>query len=344
MTNAVAVGLSQDNNGGAVAPFVAGKNKIINGDFGIWQRGTSGFPFGGAFNADRWQAYFDSGSATYAITQQPLPAGSIVGVDSPYCWQMNQSVAGSGGTVNVLYTKIENVQTFAGQTATLSFYAKSDATRTALAPTVTQSFGTGGSADVTPTVTAVTGNPTNLTISWQRFVYNVTVPSISGKTIGTGSYLLINIRFPINTTQVNQVVGVQLEAGSTATPFTTATGTLQGELAACQRYYVRFTSTSAYASLSNYVGANATNQIYFPFCVPVSMRSAVQTVDWGGNLGISDGVNVFTNISSINPSGGVGTYQTLNLNLTTSPMTQFRPYRFTDNGAGTAFIGIGCEL
>jgi hypothetical protein len=342
MTRAQLTSTVEQNTGGAVAPFVAGKNKIINGDFGVWQRGTSGFPFGGAFNADRWQAYFDSGSATYAITQQPLPASSIVGVDSPYCWQMNQSVAGSGGTVNVLYTKIENVQTFAGQTATLSFYAKSDATRTALAPTVTQSFGTGGSADVTPTVTAVTGNPTNLTISWQRFVYNVTVPSISGKTIGTGSYLLINIRFPINTTQVNQLVGVQLEAGSVATPFTTATGTLQGELAACQRYL------PAISLVDNLIGYSfSTTSSIFTYKLPVTARVAPTGVTvnnlagmtlYNGNLG-SNGVPTALTFNT----GGV------NVAVVNTTTTAGSPTLTAGQGCilalgGGSVLFTGCEL
>jgi hypothetical protein len=38
--------------------------------------------------------------------------------------------------------------------------------------------------------------------------------------------------------------GIQVEAGSTATAFQTATGTIQGELAACQRYYYRIYGTA----------------------------------------------------------------------------------------------------
>jgi hypothetical protein len=77
-----------------------------------------------------------------------------------------------------------------------------------------------------------------LTTSWQRFTYTFTLPSISGKTIGTGSCLIFYIRNGGTASGANlDIWGAQLEAGSVATAFQTATGTLQGELSACQRYY-----------------------------------------------------------------------------------------------------------
>ena len=160
----------------------------------------------------------------------------------------------------------------ANQSVTISFWAKADSTRS-LSWTIEQNFGSGGSTTV-----STGGASFNATTSWARYTSTITVPSISGKTIGTSSYLGVYINAGSLTSGfILDIWGVQVESGSVVTAFQTATGTLQGELAACQRYYYRWVSGRSGGGgtgLSMGLGAhyNAT-QLNLTCVFPVTMRT-----------------------------------------------------------------------
>jgi len=217
----------------------AGKNKIINGNFGIWQRGTS-FNTNASYCADRWLPLWDGSGATRTISQQTFTPGTapVSGYEGQYFLRFAQSVAGTGSTYNVVNQRIEDVRNFAGQSVSFSFWAKaSGSISMASAPSLNQNFGSGGSATTYP---GFTGTAPALTTSWQRFSFTTTVPSITGKTVGTSSYLEIGFNLPLNTTFTIDIWGAQLEYGSKATPFQTASGgSPHSELAMCQRYYAK---------------------------------------------------------------------------------------------------------
>jgi len=225
-----------DTNGtlnllGSSVAYTAGKNKIINGDFSVWQRGTSfSSPSDDTYSsADSWKVSLD-GSPTFTVSQQAATPAAITGYDPQYYLRYNVTSLG-GATSFGARQRIEDVRTLAGQTVTVSFWIKSDATR-AIDFYWQQNFGSGGSTTVTSSAISMG----NATTSWQRLSKSFTITSISGKTIGAGNYLAAIIILP-GATQTTDIWGVQLEIGSTATAFQTATGTIQGELAACQRYY-----------------------------------------------------------------------------------------------------------
>ena len=250
-----------DTNGtinllGQSVAYSAGKNKIINGDFGIWQRGTSFTT--SAYCSDRWVANFGSVTSP-SFSRSTFTAGTapVTGYEGTYYISMSGTLSDAVNGYYQLDQRIEDVRTFAGQTVTLSFWAKGSATGT-ISANISQIFGIGGSSNVTVNATNI-----NITTSWVRYSTTLSFPSISGKTIGTGSYARITISKLQGTATGNQAIwgaatftgtldvwGVQLESGSTATAFQTATGTIQGELAACQRYM---------EPLAN--GADATNEL-----------------------------------------------------------------------------------
>jgi hypothetical protein len=232
MTRARDVADTQDNIGGAVAPFVAGKNKIINGDFGIWQRGTTlNLPGGvGSYLADRFNIRVDGAAGTPVYSRQTFTPGTapIAGYEGQFFARFTTG----GNLACSINQSIEDVRTFAGQTVTVSFWMKTSAAKT-FTMLLRQDFGSGGSSIVDLTASYTT------TTSWQRFTQTFTLASIAGKTIGTNSSLLLQpIAYGSQTGNFDvDIWGVQVEAGSVATPFTTASGSIGGELALCQRYF-----------------------------------------------------------------------------------------------------------
>lgn len=270
MTRARDLSNDEANGGGATPPFVAGKNRLINGDFSVWQRGTSlsVTTNAGAFLADRFLLNF-AGTFTGTLSQQTFTPGTapVAGYEGQFFARIVRT--GTTSVAPTFYQRVENVRTFAGQTVTFSFWAKADAARS-VGIQAYQAFGTSGSG-----ATDNNAGTAALTTSWQRFSFTYTMPSVAGKTISASndSWMTFYWSLPDSTAFTIDTWGWQLEAGSVATPFTPAGGGLPGaELALCQRYYYRINETGATnRAIGNGIYYTSTN-VSAVIPLPVTMR------------------------------------------------------------------------
>ena len=335
-------------------PYAAGKNKIINGDFYWNQRTFTSTTANNAYSFDRWQQYNGGTSGTLTVTPQTFTAGTapVTGYEGKNFVQCVTAAGANTDTYAVYGQKVEDVRTFANQTTTVSFWAKASSGTPKIAIEVVQSFGTGGSpsADVNSAFGTVT-----LSTSWARYSVTVAVPSISGKTLGTAndSYAGLNLwisagsNFNTRASSIGlqnntfQIWGVQWEAGSVATPFQTATGTIQGELAACQRYYQRCSVTNP-----GYIGglgsAISTSQAQFTFPSKVTMRVAPTSVDYSSLSMTPDGVGTGIAFSTVT----LPTSQDPNsiwIVAGVTGATQYRPYTIYSNASG-GYLAVSAEL
>jgi len=270
MTRARDTADTQDNSGGAVAPFVAGKNFQINGGFDIWQRGTTlNAVSHSTYTADQWIAVTDS-IGTVNITQQNIAAQGL-GVND--CMRVEKSAGASQRVVMVSVP--EGALSCVGKTVTLSGYLRKGS---ALTSNVTVDIGTRATRYGTQYDGIVSSTISNASLNsstFTKFSYSFNVTT----TTSTNSANLFELE--ILYTQAGganvylEIAAIQIEVGSAATPFSRAGGTLAGELAACQRYYWRYTAATASGNYMPFGMGHAVdaNNARFMFQYPVSVRA-----------------------------------------------------------------------
>lgn len=214
-------------------------NAIINGGLDIWQRGTSFNNFVAIYTADRWLQYRSGATTGLTVSRQ---SSGLTGIQYSMRTQRDSGNTQTGDIYNTYSLESADSYRFAGQTVTLSFYAKVGANFSGASSNGIAFLYSGTGTDqnlfggFTGRVTVGSSTPA-LTTSWQRFTITGTVASNA-----TQMGLLIGY-VPTGTAGANdwiEITGVQLELGSVPTNFKRSSaggGTIQGELAACQRYF-----------------------------------------------------------------------------------------------------------
>ena len=317
-------------------------NPLINSCMDIWQRGTSiPQPSSPAvYTADRWVTV--GSSAAFTVSRQAT--GDTTNLPNvQYCArvQRNSGQTGTSGFDFLQGFETSNSIPYAGKTVTMSFYARAGANYSATSSILQAQLYSGTGTDQTPTSAftgqvAVINQNATLTTTWQRFTYTASVGATATqlKTIFSMG--------PTGTAGANdyyEITGVQLDIGSVALPVRRNGATIQGELAACQRYYFRLNGGTN-DLLTNYafaiVSTLAGGQLQFP----VTMRVPPTSLDTG-------------TIKFINFSGTSYNMTSVLFNLATTNFAQVygtvsgasAGQVGTLNGQGAnSFIGLSAEL
>ena len=229
--------------------YVDPENRIINGAFDFWQRGTSGTA-NTYVAADRWANGVSGGTVTQS--RQSHTVGDKFGSNTPQFY-LRQTVSGqsASGDFSVSLQRIEGARSYAGEIITVLGWARRSSGAGNVVVEGEQGFGTGGS----PSASVFSISPTTITLTsdWEPFAAVMTVPSVAGKTLGTNGndYLSINFwtsagsDFNARTNSLGlQTIGVDLWGIHIKLGVHTADATalykqpeLGPELARCQRYF-----------------------------------------------------------------------------------------------------------
>jgi len=242
------------------------KNLLINGQFDIWQRGTTFANQGGGntgYKADRWRIYSASGSVITCTRESFNPGQNKVPGNPRYMLRLS-NVPDANTSWMEIEQRVEDVTRFSDRWITISFWIRANQPQYGNDYlSVKLNFGSGGSSDMQFGHTSF-----NISTEWERKVFTYYCPTISGKTVGSSSFLEMKT-LQASATQADtyyDVANFQMEYGRQATPIEQRS--LGEELRLCQRYYQQIVGHSDMVCVGP-GRCNGTTNV--PFAVPLSV-------------------------------------------------------------------------
>lgn len=311
-----------DLSTGQLASF---KNKIINGNFNIWRRGTS-FTTGNIYTADRWAAAGALGQTVTKVSDHPING------TSGSCLEITNT---SGA--QWVYQRIEsnNLSDLVGKTVTASCYVKNIV---AGGGASLQLVNANATDDWSVGTTIGTSSATSSS-SWVKLTHSFTM------TAAMANGLMVRIITSGGAGGASQVrvAAVQLEVGSIATAFETRLYTIEHIL--CQRYLPEISGGNT--TVVGMGSVRSATQVYVVCHFPVEARVKPTGVTVTAATMLTCETAAASLISSaIAAAGAQGTKSSI-LSLTVSGGTagQSGPVYFNGNaGSSGSILFTGCEL
>jgi hypothetical protein len=312
-----------------------GRNFLINGAMEISQRnGTSSLTVNNTllYTVDRFFLYNAGATAATAqkVTGTNNGTPNSIRISGPLSLGSNFAQRIESNQLNVA----------AGQTVTLSglIYGSTSLSSIAtycIVPTAVDNYAS---------TTTVSGSISSLTVNTgtgtTKFSVTFTLPS----TAVNGAEVGINFGAALSSGAYVDISELQLEIGSTATAFSRAGGTIQGELAACQRYYWQWSSANqAFTQfcLANAVSTSASRSVV---PCPIPMR----VVPSSGSVAFS-AASTFApssggpSITAITYQSTISTTQQIVIEWAMST-TKYNAMAIEANNTTSAYMNVSAEL
>jgi hypothetical protein len=326
------------------AQLSGAKNRVLNSNMSVWQRGTSFANPANGYTADRWLgSNATAGTITRQVTGDTTNLPFI-----QYCMRYQRTAASTSTSALNINQSMETVNSIplAGKAVVLSFYARAGANYSSASNGFNVQLLSGTGTDQNGYLTVYTGNAAaitqtaTLTTTWQRFTYTGTFPSTATEVAITMGYT------PVGTAGANdyfEITGVQLEAANSVSNYAPNGATYQAELAACQRYYWRNTATNANgAMIPSAFAYSATTAIGTMSC-PVTMRTSPTVLETSG-LNFRKFDDTVYSMSALTFDSSKTNPNIISIAGTIAGATAGWTGTVGANSNAAAYIGVGAEL